>query len=79
MVQIAFVIVLIIWALATANELRCKKHGASTEITGEAQIAFDTLVQFGFSSEEARDKMLKALKSVPDGDCEVLVNIALKT
>lgn len=48
------------------------------ELTGNADVAFKTLRQYGFSKEEATGKVLKALKQQPQADFQTLLNLALR-
>ena len=44
----------------------------------DAETAVDTLTQWGFPREQARRLVDKALKIVPDGDYEILIQTAVK-
>ena len=45
---------------------------------GNAADAIDTLTNLGYQREHAEDLVNKALLIVPDGDCEILIQTAVK-
>lgn len=44
----------------------------------DMQVAVETLAELGFRKQEAEKLVQKALEAAPDGDYEVLINIAIQ-
>ena len=68
---------LIICVAITTKRKRSSESGGS-KFTVDAQTAVDTLMQYGYAEEEAYDLIDKALTQAPRGNCQTLINIAIK-
>ena len=69
-----------IWAWFVRKKLCTTNPAAESDgrMTTDGQVAIDTLRKFGYDKSEAETLVHQALANVPDGNYEILINVALK-
>lgn len=92
-VIVACVFVLFMWTKEVAKQRKAaqmQKHehigvvkgtryvDVAVEITSDIKVAVDTLCQYGFTVEEARQKVNRAVERKPGSDYKSLINMAIK-
>lgn len=85
-VAVSAVVVGLTWLAAYRAERKRQKQkrdcdtdvDITVEISSDAKVAVETLCQFGFSKEEATERVNAAVRIDPEGDYATLINMALK-
>ncbi len=61
-----------------AMEKAILKEEVEVKMTGDAKQAISTLVQWGYDKKDATNLVQKAVATNPDGDCQILIQTAVR-